>query len=289
MLNALTIDVEESSSIFSRDWLSIDAEPSDAVVRNMDWFLNVFSEQKIKATCFILGEVAKKFPTLVKRIVENGHEIASHGFSHKQIFKLTRNEFRREVRDSRRLLEDIISKQVLGYRAPAFSMMPHTKWALEILAEEGFEYDSSIYPFSGKRYGWPGFNKDICKIDLPNDKSIIEIPMSTVTLGNMSLPIAGGGYLRHFPYFINKLAINHIQKTRPVIVYLHPYAIETESRALPIESLCLRDQRKILRRHKIQTRNRDTMKDKIIKLLSDFRFSSVKEVIKHSNFGNRIS
>ena len=179
-VNAFTLDVEDYWFIFFRFWLSKDAEPGDAVVRNTEWFLETLGQYNVKATCFILGDVAKKHPALIKKIADNGHEIASHGFSHNQIFNLSQEEFRQEVSDSKKLLEDISSSVVAGYRAPAFSIIPETEWALEILAEEGYRYDSSVYPISGKRYGWPGFSQDICKVDLPSGRSIIEAPMSTV-------------------------------------------------------------------------------------------------------------
>jgi peptidoglycan/xylan/chitin deacetylase (PgdA/CDA1 family) len=124
MLNALTIDVEDYWSVFSRDWLHIEAEPSDAVVGNTEWFLQTLTRHNIKATFFILGEVAKKFPHLIREIAKGGHEVGVYGFSHKQIFKLTEEEFRREIVDCKKLLEDIISGSVLRHRSPAFSMMP---------------------------------------------------------------------------------------------------------------------------------------------------------------------
>ena len=173
MSNALSIDVEDYWSIFSRDWLHQDIEPTEAVVRNTKWFLETLADNNTKATFFILGEVAKKFPSLIREIAEDGHEIGVHGFSHKQIFKLTENQFRREVADCRKLLVDISSGPVRGHRAAAFSIMPQTKWALEVLSQEGFEYDSSVYPIGSGRYGWPGFSKDICKVDLPSGRSII--------------------------------------------------------------------------------------------------------------------
>ena len=210
-INALSIDVEDYWSIFSRDWLHIDAQPSKAVVRNTEWFLDTLSTRNVKATFFILGEVAEKFPSLINKIAGQGHEIGSHGSSHKQIFKMDPEQFRREIAASKRLLEEITGTAVKGYRAPAFSVMEKTKWALEVLVQVGFEYDSSVYPISGKRYGWPGFSKDICKIDLPDGQSIIEVPMSTVTVLGKTLPAAGGGYIRHFPYIVTKLAIKQIQ------------------------------------------------------------------------------
>ncbi|MHC4738612.1 MAG: DUF3473 domain-containing protein [Planctomycetota bacterium] len=278
-VNALTIDVEDYWSIFSRDWLHQDAEPTEAVARNTEWFLDTLSMHNVKATFFILGEVAQKFPALIKKIAQQGHEIASHGFHHKQIFKLTEEQFRNDIADSKKLLEDITSAPVLGHRAAAFSIMPETKWALEVLAEEGFKYDSSVYPISGKRYGWPGFSKEICKIDLPSGHSITEVPMSTVTVFGKTFPAAGGGYIRHFPYIITKLAIKHIQKQRPVIVYMHPYEINTEDVAFETEHLSDSDKNKVSTFHKMQLRNRKSMPQKLLNLLSDFEFTSIAQII----------
>ncbi len=282
MLNALSIDVEDYWSIFSRDWLHLEVEPSDAVIKNTEWFLDVLAQHDVKATFFILGEVAEKFPSLIKKISEQGHEIGSHGFSHKQIFKLAEEEFRTEVADSKKLLEDIAGKEVLGHRAPAFSIMPETKWALEILAEEGFKYDSSVYPISGKRYGWAGFSKDICKIDLPSGRSIIEVPMSTVTIFGKTLPAAGGGYIRHFPCICTRWAIRRIQRNRPAIVYVHPYEIDTQQQEFPTRHLPDKHCKKILGFHRMQLRNRNTVKNKVFRLLSDFRFTTVREIINNS-------
>jgi polysaccharide deacetylase family protein (PEP-CTERM system associated) len=282
MLNALTIDVEDYWSILSRDWLHIEAEPSEAVVKNTEWFLQTLAEHNTKATFFILGEVAKKFPSLIKKIAQNGHEIGVHGFIHKQIFKLSKDEFRREVTDCKKLLEDITSNRVVGHRAPAFSIMPDTKWALEVLAQEGFKYDSSVFPISSKRYGWPGFSKDICKLELPDGNSIIEVPMSTVTILGKTLPVAGGGYIRHFPYLVTKLAIKHIQKTRLVIVYMHPYEIDTDSKVFETNYLSDEDQNRAIQFHKMQLRNRKTVANKLIRLLTEFRFTSLSAVIDTS-------
>jgi hypothetical protein len=160
--------------------------------------------------------------------------------------------------------------------------MPQTKWALEILAQEGFKYDSSVYPISGRRYGWPGFSKDICKIDLPSGRSIIEVPMSTVTIFGKTLPIAGGGYIRHFPYTVTRWAIKYIQKTRPAVVYMHPYEIETGLRSFPTEHLAPKDKNRAVKHHKLQLRNRHTMSRKLNKLLSQFEFAPLKKVISEN-------
>jgi len=277
--HGLSIDVEDYWSIFGRDWLGISAEPSDAVVRNTEWFLHALAEHNTTATFFILGEVARKFPSLVKQIANAGHEIGVHGFSHRQIFKLSKDEFRGEVADCKKLLEDITSNRIVGHRAPAFSIIPQTQWALEVLVQEGFKYDSSVFPISGKRYGWPGFSKDICKIDLPSGRSIIEVPMSTITILGKTLPIAGGGYIRHFPYIVTKLAIKHIQKTRPVVVYMHPYEIDTESKIFETKYLSSKEQTKVVRLHKMQLRNRSTVTKKLTSLLKTFQFTTIAKII----------
>jgi len=284
MLNALTVDVEDYWSIFSRDWLHQDMEPTEAVVKNTEWLLQTFADQNVKATFFILGEVAKKFPSLIKKIAKDGHEIGTHGFSHKQIFKLSEEQFRREIVDCKKLLEDVISEPVLGHRAPAFSIMPQTEWALEILAQEGFKYDSSVYPISGKRYGWPGFSKDICRIDLPSGRSIIEVPMSTVTALGKTLPVAGGGYIRHFPYVVTKCITKYIQKQRPVIVYMHPYEIDTERRKFEMGHLPKNEERQVTRFHRLQLRNRCSAKKKLLKLLTDFEFTTIKRIVQDRGF-----
>lgn len=280
MANALSIDVEDGRSAFARCWLRLEIEPSDAVVKNTERLLETLAEYNVKATCFILGDVAKTFPALIRKIAESGHEIAAHGLSHKQLFKLTGEEFRREATDCRKLLEDIVSGPVLGYRAPAFSITPQTKWALEILAQEGFKYDSSVFPIAGKRYGWPGFSKDICKVELPSGRSIIEVPMSTVTVLGRALPVAGGGYIRHFPYAVTKWAIKRIQKVRPVIVYMHPYEIDTEAWEFPTEHLSNREQRSVVRFRRMQLRNRHTVYKKLCNLLFNFGFTTIAQVIE---------
>jgi polysaccharide deacetylase family protein (PEP-CTERM system associated) len=278
-VNALSVDVEDYWSIFSRDWLGKLSEQSDAAVRNTEWFLETLSDHGVKATFFVLGEVAEKFPALIKRIAEEGHEIGVHGFHHKQIFRLTESEFRQEVGNCKRLIEDTISGVVAGHRAPAFSMTPQTKWALEILADEGFGYDSSVFPISGKRYGWPAFGGDIRKIDLPSGRNIIEVPMSTVTVLGKTLPAAGGGYIRHFPYAVTKWTINHIQKKRPAIVYMHPYEVDTEPKVFDTEHLARQKKTRAMKFHRMQMRNRSTVAGKLIRLLSDFEFTTIGEVI----------
>lgn len=277
--NALTIDVEDYWAILQRDWLNIpEAKPTDVVRRNTHWYLETFRQYNVKATFFILGEIAQSFPDLIKDIVADNHEIAVHGFYHRQIFKLSRNEFKKEVGDAKKLLEDLSGQQVIGHRAPAFSINKDTQWALELLAELGYKYDSSISPMNGKRYGWPGFKKEIHTMELPNGQSIIEIPLSTISMGIKELGI-GGGYLRHFPYFYTKLAINHIQKKRPIILYMHPYEMDTIRKELCFDNTTKKQEQKAVNFHRSQMHNRKSVKNKIHRLLKDFKFTTIADLI----------
>ena len=282
MINALTIDVEDYSSVVWRDWLGLEIKPTEAVVRNTEWFLERLAANGVKATFFILGEVVQTFPALVKRIAEQGHELGVHGHSHKQIFKLRPEEFRQEISRCKKALEDTVSARVCGHRAPAFSVMPETQWSLEILAEEGFKYDSSVFPIAGKRYGWPGFEPGISRIELASGRTIIEVPMSTVTVLGKTLPAAGGGYIRHLPYFFTKWCMKRIIKTRPVIVYMHPYEIDTEQRPLEMTHLSAEAKAKAVKFHRMQLRNRSSMAGKIQKLLADFEFGTLGQVIENT-------
>lgn len=146
-----------------------------------------------------------------------------------------------------------------GHRAPSFSITPKTCWALETLTEAGYKYDSSIFPFSGRRYGWPGFCQDICNLELPNGKSIIEVPMSTTRIFGKNLPACGGGYLRHFPYFYTRWAMDRILQKRPAVVYLHLYDMDTSPGPTHIETELPKASKRSKLRHVLQLRNRSTV------------------------------
>ena len=222
MLSALTIDVEDAFSIFARDRLDLDLPQTECVVRDTERVLGRLAAHGARATFFVLGDVAEAFPDLVRRIAAAGHEVGVHGYRHIQLFHLTPDAFRREVGDARRRIEDLLGAAVQGHRAPAFSIRPDTAWGMEVLAELGLRYDSSIFPISGKRYGWPGFPPEIHEMKLPSGARIIEAPPSTVSILGKALPVCGGGYLRHFPYAVTRWAMRRIERTRPAIVYLHP-------------------------------------------------------------------
>ena len=281
MIHALTIDVEDGWSILKRDSLKIpNAEPCEAVVRNTHWFLETLAEYKTKATFFILGEVAEKFPELVKQIQQAGHEIGSHGQEHRQLFKATRDEFFQEMSRCKKTLEDLTGQQVLGFRAPAFSLLPQTSWALEVLAELDFRYDSSIYPMSNTRYGWPGFNPEIHRLELESGRTIIEAPMSKVSIGFKELGV-GGGHMVFFPYWYTQIAIKCIQKKRPAIIYIHPYEIDTLFSG-PHAQLLRKCDIKTRLRCSIRKKNARSTSRKIKRMVEEFNFASLDEVIRSS-------
>lgn len=277
--HALTIDVEDFYSIAFRDWLGRQVYPSYAVVRNTQQLLNILEDCQANATFFVLGEVAEMFPFLIKQIAAAGHEIGVHGYMHRQFFRMERDEAYRELIDAKRLIEDITGRRILGHRAPAFSIRPDTAWALEVVSEAGFLYDSSIVPFAGRRYGWPGFRADIHQIDLPTGATLIEAPMPTIDILGKALPVCGGGYLRHFPYWITQWSMHRAGRRQPVIAYMHPYDLDLTPPPDNFQACLSTTDPKTKRFMSLQMRNRHTVESKLRRLLTEYRFISLKEVI----------
>ena len=196
ILNAMTVDVEEHFQVSAfehvvrrEDW---SAHPS-RVMPNTEKLLALFGEAGIRATFFVLGVVARDHPELVRRIVAGGHEVASHGYSHKLVYTQSPEEFRRETVDSRRILQDLTGQEVAGYRAASFSIGPRNSWALDVIAEAGFTYDSSLFPIRHDRYGFPGAPRRMHRLKTRSGNSVIDVPLSTLRLGRFALPVGGGG------------------------------------------------------------------------------------------------
>ena len=233
LLNALTIDVEEyfhvtafARHIDPKDW---DGYPR-RVENNTNRLLELLAERETHATFFILGWVAERCPGLVRQIHGAGHAIGCHGYSHQAIYRGSREDFRRDVRRGKTVLEDLVSVAVTSYRAPSYSITTKTIWALELLGEEGFEYDSSIYPIVHDLYGIPGASRFPYLRPLKGGKKIKEFPPSTVRFFGMNFPVAGGGYLRLLPYHITSWAIRRINEVenQPAMIYLHPWEIDPD-------------------------------------------------------------
>jgi polysaccharide deacetylase family protein (PEP-CTERM system associated) len=229
--NAFSIDVEDYFQVsalaphFPRKiW---ERQPC-RVERNVDRMLAMLDDHQALATFFTLGWVAERYPELVKRIVAGGHELASHGYGHQRASDLSHEEFLRDVTHAKKLLEDLGGQRVIGYRAPSFSIGENNLWALDTLAEAGYEYSSSIYPIRHDHYGMPNAPRFAFRPN--NTKSLLELPATTLRLFNRNLPAAGGGYFRLLPYQLSRWAINRVNRMdgQPCIFYCHPWEIDPE-------------------------------------------------------------
>jgi len=280
--SALTIDVEDGINISMRDNFGIDMKPTSRVVDNVEIILEICASNNVKATFFILGEVAESFPGIIKRIGSEGHELGVHGYHHDQIFRLTSQKLKSELTRAKNLIESQTGQKISGFRAPAFSINEHTSWALRIIAECGFEYDSSIFPSVSPRYGWKGFSRNICRIRTNNSSSLIEVPLSVISYFGTNFPVCGGGYLRYFPYAFTRKAFATISSKRPVIVYLHPYELDTEK--YPDYFYKARSEADL--RHRLSLMfyrfQKSTVIDKLNFLTKKFRFRPLINII--SNF-----
>jgi polysaccharide deacetylase family protein (PEP-CTERM system associated) len=215
----LSVDVE--------DWLQStwnrDAPIGEVARKNTLALLERLDRLDVKVTMFILGKFAETFPDVVLKILDAGHEIAAHGYGHREIFTQTRAQFREDIRRNKDHLEQLTGKQVAGFRAPDFSIVKRSIWALEELAEAGFVYDSSIFPVHGGRYGIPSWPLAPASIRLAGGKSIIEFPITAYPLGGKNRPVGGGGYHRLLPGFIIRRIMRNVLDERPFVSYMHPY------------------------------------------------------------------
>ncbi len=233
--NALTVDVEDyfhvsafAQAIDRRDW---DKWPL-RVEKNTHRLLDLFDEYQVKATFFVLGWVAERQPGLVREIAVRGHEIACHGFSHQLVYNQSPEVFREETGRSKSLLEDIAQSPVRGYRAASYSITARSLWALDILAETGFEYDSSIFPIRHDRYGIPGAEEKPHQLMTPEGRTLIEFPLSTAKMLNYRVPVAGGGYFRLYPYWLSRAGLRQINRQQQAL-YLLPASMGDRSGAAP--------------------------------------------------------
>jgi polysaccharide deacetylase family protein (PEP-CTERM system associated) len=230
--NAFTVDVEEyfqveafSGFVREEDWNRYPFR----VVEQTERILDLIDSFLVRGTFFILGWLAERNPALVRRIRDAGHEIASHGFGHRMLTRMTPEEFRKDVRDSKAVLEGIAGQEIRGYRAPTFSILEKTSWAYEILLEEGFRYSSSVFPVWHDRYGWPGFGDDPRRMAAGGNGEIWEIPMAVGSLGPLKIPFGGGGYLRTYPLPLTQaLFRSHERRGKHAVLYIHPWELDPD-------------------------------------------------------------
>jgi polysaccharide deacetylase family protein (PEP-CTERM system associated) len=274
MINALSIDMEDyfqakamESVIHFQEW----GQQASRIRSNVHRLLNLFQKFRTRATFFILAWNAEHYPGLVKDVQREGHEIACHGYKHMDIYRQTQEEFRADIGRSKKILEQIAHVAIRGYRAPTFSIRQDTLWALDILIEEGFRYDSSIFPIFHDRYGIPASPRFPYRVRTPKNKSIREFPLSTINILGQNFPVAGGGYFRLLPYPVVHRAILQLNRKekRPAVIYLHPWELDPDQPRLPIGPL--NQFRHYLNLHKTE--------EKLVRLLQDFRFAPLGEIL----------
>ncbi len=271
--NALTVDVEDyfqvsafSQSVDYRNWDDFPLRVTD----NTHRLLDLFDEHAVKATFFVLGWVAERRKSLVEAIASRGHEVACHGYSHQLVYNQTPAVFREETQRARQILEDIVQRPVNGYRAASYSITRQSLWALDILAEAGFTYDSSIFPVKHDRYGIPDAREEPHRLTTPNGAELIEFPLSTAHLLKYRLPVAGGGYFRLYPYAMTRAGLRQVNRRRqPFIFYLHPWEVDPDQPR--IEASWFSRFRHYNNLHRCEGRLRA--------LLNDFAFSRVDTVL----------
>jgi polysaccharide deacetylase family protein (PEP-CTERM system associated) len=225
---SFTIDVED----WYQSSVDFDAPITERVVRNVERLCAVLDECGVKATFFVQGRVAETFPRLLRDMLADGHEIQSHGYSHRPLYGMDRPALRTELEYACKTVEDACGVRVTAFRAPDFSILRENLWALEVLAELGFEVDSSIFPIRTHRYGITGWESGPHRVRLANGAELLEVPVAVWKVGPLKLPVAGGGYFRLLPQRLLERALRGIlAQKRPAIVYCHPYEFSPEEMA----------------------------------------------------------
>lgn len=272
--NALTVDVEDYFQVSAFEphiersqW----PEYESRVVANTERILRLLERHQVRGTFFVLGWVAERFPQLVQAIRQQGHELGCHSYAHRLIYQMTPDEFRADLVRARDAIQQACGETVVAYRAPSFSITQQSLWALEILVEEGFRFDSSIFPIYHDRYGIPDAKAEIHRIDTPAGP-LWEFPPSVVRLGPVNLPVSGGGYFRLYPVGLSLYALNRVcrREGRPFVFYVHPWEVDPEQPRLPFASRLSRF------RHYL---NLASTEQKLDRLLGRFAFAPMSEVI----------
>jgi polysaccharide deacetylase family protein (PEP-CTERM system associated) len=271
--NALTIDVEDYFQV-SAFAPYIRRDEWDArecrVERNVGRILDLLAEHEVKATFFTLGWIAERYPQLVRRIVDEGHELASHGYGHERASDLTEAAFTADITRAKGLLEDLSGRPVLGYRAPSFSIGTHNLWAFDALARTGHRYSSSIYPIKHDHYGMPDSPRFAYRVGSVGS-GLLEVPVTTLRLLNRNLPSSGGGYFRLLPYALSRWMIGTVNRDdrQAAIFYFHPWEIDADQpRVAGIDA-------KTRFRHYV---NIPRMEGRLRQLLGDFRWGRMDQI-----------
>lgn len=277
--NAFTVDLEDwyhgltSTNKYPGRWPLFESRVS----QNTQYLLKLLAEYQIKATFFVLGAVAARFPKLVEQIAEEGHEIGVHGYAHQMVNRLTPTEFRSDLERTLALLRPLVQTDIIGFRAPYFSINGDALWAVDILFENGFRYDSSFFPTRNMLYGYPGAPRFPHRLPTSiaggqdDAGELTEFPASTVRFLGVTWPVAGGFYLRALPYSLVRQAITHLNRQeQPAIIYMHPWELDTKQ---PMRAATLRE--RITHYH-----GRNKLETKLRYLFKDFKFSRLRDLLE---------
>ena len=272
----MTVDVEDyfqvsafAGSVSPRDWASHESR----VVANTDRLLAIFDDAGVRATFFVLGWVADQFPALVSRIARAGHEIASHGYDHALVYDMTPEAFRADLRRAADAIERASGVRVRGYRAPSFSVVDRSLWALDVLVSEGYAFDASIYPIQHDRYGISTWPRHVHRVEREHGW-LWELPGSTVRHLGLNIPIGGGGYFRMLPYQWTSYGIRRLNdlERQPAVFYIHPWEIDPEQPRIRAGALSTF-------RHYA---NLERTESRLRRLLADFQFGTVGELLEET-------
>jgi polysaccharide deacetylase family protein (PEP-CTERM system associated) len=279
-LNVLSVDVEDYHNQLAVDFQDRIEPPTQEAEWCTERLLEIFSDSGAKGTFFILGEIAEAYPQLVRRIADEGHHLGIHGFHHLRIGQQTPQQFREAISAAKWLVEDLTGRQADAYRAPCFSLNETTLWALEILADLGFRYDSSIFPIQSRRYGMAAAPRLPFLYRLAGERTIWEVPLSTVEVGSRRLGACGGGFLRLFPLSYTRYAMRQLnQAGSPAIVYLHPYEVEPDPVIEPLPGMSWKQSLNFRFLNFHQCVGRKSVESKIRWLLKHHRFGTIEQLV----------
>ncbi len=278
IINAMSVDIEEyfqvgafENTIDRADWEKL----ASRVDYNTNVVLDLFAEKNVKATFFTLGWVAERNASLVRRIISEGHELASHGYDHVRVHQLTRQQFHADLNRTKKILEDASGERIRGYRAPSFSIGKQNLWALDTLAELGYAYSSSVYPIAHDHYGWPEASRWAFR---PIEKSpLIEIPVTTARMFGKTRAAGGGGFFRLLPYALSRWAISRVNEKEghASMFYFHPWEVDADQpfqAGAPLKSKL---------RHYTNLKH---MRSKVARVLDDFHWDRVDSVFLDSDY-----
>jgi polysaccharide deacetylase family protein (PEP-CTERM system associated) len=277
IVNAFTVDLEDwyqgltSTNVQPERWNSLESR----VEANTERLLDLLDAHGVRATFFVLGYVAEQHPTLIRLIDAAGHEIGVHGYWHRQVRRLSPQEFAAELDHTLALLRPLVSQPIIGHRAPYFSIDSSSLWALDVLHERGFRYDSSFFPTRNMLYGYPESPRFPHQVDgpgVPRTRGFVEFPVSTARWARVNWPIAGGFYVRALPYAVIRSGIRQLNRQgQPAILYVHPWELDTGQR---YDQVTMRE--RVTHYH-----GRQGLRKKLERLFTEFEFTALRDIVDH--------